>query len=354
MSACLSVCLSVRSHFGRGHRASLVVRLLACLPACLPACPSACLPPRGGIMPSLQVVPASSPPWGPEDFLREARGIKTTAQSRDSRKGYTNEEVATLAQSLVAHMPGTFVDLLRSDMVLECGQPVQLGGTDTQRWQDRITDEAIGKARTWLLGIVSACPTKVPAQYLVADAFLVANACMNGRVLRVPSNMLMSPNIITWTSAMAAQAGINSTRMIQHIRHLWRKPLEGPSNMVIDKIKALMRPAPRPAALMYADLMRHGFTPNCKKCDHIVAYGDGNDAKNRKHSEACRTRILEVLAKDEDGQRRIAQAEFRAQRSIAEHIEKTVDESMVDESALGLRELDPPSPKRRRRRVAQA
>ena len=31
-----------------------------------------------------------------------------------------------------------------------------------------------------------------------------------------------------------------------------------------------------------------------------------------------------VLAGDEDGQRRIAQAEFRAQKSIAEHIEKTV------------------------------
>ena len=172
-----------------------------------------------------------------------------------------------MAQSLVAHMPRMLVDLLRSDMVLECGQPVQLGGTDTQRWQDRITDEAIGKARTWLLGIVSACPTKVPAQYLVADAFLVANACMNGRVLRVPSDMVMSPNIMTLTSAMAAQAGVNSTRMIQHIRHLWRRPLEGPSNMhpVIDEIKALMRPRPpRGLFIMSADLTRYGFTRNCE------------------------------------------------------------------------------------------
>jgi hypothetical protein len=120
--------------------------------------------------------------------------------------------------------------------------------------------------------------------------------------------------------------------------------------------------------------------------------------------------MLEKLANDEDGQRRIAQAEFRAQKSIveciektkrrlvqisseiseleqtrdalvaqvrdaakqrrvhrinaqmreaakqrriahtsiAEHIEKTADESMIDESVLVLRELDPPSPKRRR------
>ena len=65
-----------------------------------------------------------------------------------------------MAQSLVAHMPGTFVDLLRSDMVLEgdlqLGEPVQLGGTN----KDQVTDEAIAGAHTWLLGIVSACPKK--------------------------------------------------------------------------------------------------------------------------------------------------------------------------------------------------
>ena len=61
-----------------------------------------------------------------------------------------------MAQSLVAHMPGPFVDLLRSDMVLEGGQPmqlgepVQLGGTN----KDQVTDEAIAGARMWLLSIV--------------------------------------------------------------------------------------------------------------------------------------------------------------------------------------------------------
>jgi hypothetical protein len=162
---------------------------------------------------------------------------------------------------------------------------------------------------------------------------------------------------------MAVQAGVNSKRMIQHIRRLWQKSTHG-VHMVIDEIKALMRPAlvctwPRHedgqresiANRLYikcTDLTRHGFTPNCRKCDHIVAYGNGHHGHNWNHSEACRTRILKALAKDEDGQRRIALAKFRAQRSIAEHIEKTADESMIDESALVLRELDPPSPKRRR------
>ena len=77
-----------------------------------------------------------------------------------------------MAQSLVAHMPGMFVDLLRSDMVLEGGQPVQLGGAN----KDQVTDEAIAGAHTWLLGIVSACPTKVPGRHLVGDAFLVASS----------------------------------------------------------------------------------------------------------------------------------------------------------------------------------
>jgi hypothetical protein len=168
----------------------------------------------------------------------------------------------------------------------------------------------------------------------------------------------------------------------------------GLSNNGIDEINAL--PRHYPVAIKYTDLLRHGFTRTCPKCFSYVR----GPQSGHHHSKACRTRILEALAKDVDGQRRIAQAEFRAQkaiaehiektkrrlsseittlvamrrqvhrinaqmreaakqpriaqaelraqRSIAEHIEKTADESMIDESVLVLRELDPPSPKRRR------
>ena len=90
---------------------------------------------------------------------------------------------------------------------------------------------------------------------------------------------------------------------------------------------------------------------HCKKCpasDDAPQLAQPQARSPDRAIESCRTRILEALAKDEDGQRRVAQAELRAQRSIAEHIEKTADESMIDESALLLRELDSPSPKRRR------
>jgi hypothetical protein len=144
-----------------------------------------------------------------------------------------------MAQSLVAHMPATFVDLLRSDVKLGGGQPVQLGGTE----KDRVTDEAIAANRTWLLGIVSVCPTTVASHYLIADAFLVANEYMNGRVLIVPP---------AWTAmtqrAMAVQAGVNCKKMIQYIRSLWRRSAHasrGPSSIWVDEIKGLMRCAVR-------------------------------------------------------------------------------------------------------------
>ena len=260
-----------------------------------------------------------------------------------------------MAQSLVAHMPGTFVDLLimMSDNMVPSRQPVQLGGPD----KDQVADEAIAGASMWLRAIVSACPTKVPGQHLIADAFLVANACMNGRLFRVPSNLYgwaapQSPRMERaskkLTSTMAAQAGVNSKRMISHIWHLWRNhygssniDVQGPignAPSVINEINALMRPplvAHRrimtPVRIGYTDLARHGFTPHCPKCDRIQA---GERSPGTIHDATCRTRILKLLAKDERGLCRTAQAEFRAQWSIAEHIEKMADESMIDESAL--------------------
>ena len=70
------------------------------------------------------------------------------------------------------------------------------------------------------------------------------------------------------------------------------------------------------------DLEQHGYTANCPKCDHITQYGNGKESQNYNHSEACRRRLLDEIAKSEEGQRRIAQAELRAQRSIAEHLER--------------------------------
>ena len=106
------------------------------------------------------------------------------------------------------------------------------------------------------------------------------------------------------------------------------------------------------------DVQESDSAIHCKKCpasDDAPQPAQPQARSPDRAIESCRTRILEALAKDEDGQRRVAQAELRAQRSIAEHIEKTADESMIEESALVLRELDSPSPKRRRpSMIAQA
>ena len=76
------------------------------------------------------------------------------------------------------------------------------------------------------------------------------------------------------------------------------------------------------------DLHRHGYTPNCPRCDRIIA---NKSFIWHKHSEICRQRITEKLSKTEEGQQRIEKAnrhaEFYSSEISQNMISKTTQET---------------------------
>ena len=70
-----------------------------------------------------------------------------------------------------------------------------------------------------------------------------------------------------------------------------------------------------------SDLDLHGYTQNCPRCQHILIHGPKE--ANVKHSEQCRTRLMEAIAKTPEGQLRIQKAMDKADRYIAEHLRRS-------------------------------
>jgi len=64
------------------------------------------------------------------------------------------------------------------------------------------------------------------------------------------------------------------------------------------------------------DIKAFGLTRGCQKCDHELRYGPGRTTKG--HSDACRQRIVECLSGTEEGLRRLAAADERANHYIDE------------------------------------
>ena len=76
---------------------------------------------------------------------------------------------------------------------------------------------------------------------------------------------------------------------------------------------------PRRFRINKHDLDTHGYTEGCQQCDHIVRYGSSKAGTN--HSDRCRVRMIQEIAKTEAGQQRLMQWNERVNRSIAEKIE---------------------------------
>ena len=66
------------------------------------------------------------------------------------------------------------------------------------------------------------------------------------------------------------------------------------------------------------DLANHGFTEDCPQCEHIRAYGDPRPGQT--HSPTCRARVMHEVGKTALGQARLAKAEERVDRALAEHV----------------------------------
>ena len=79
------------------------------------------------------------------------------------------------------------------------------------------------------------------------------------------------------------------------------------------------RPAAKPRRgryITHADLMRYGYTSRCLRCEYLKRYTSGCPS-SVPHSESCRTRIGEALAKDPHQQWRF-QSRLRMDMLLAE------------------------------------
>ena len=65
-------------------------------------------------------------------------------------------------------------------------------------------------------------------------------------------------------------------------------------------------PAPKQLYIRKAELLKHGFTPGCPRCDDAIA----NKASTALHSEPCRKRIEAAIAADPEAKARLEAAEF--------------------------------------------
>ena len=130
------------------------------------------------------------------------------------------------------------------------------------------------------------------------------------------------PNVQKWNKdAMAA------VRITPWNLHEAAKP------DVIFREKVDARPEPegqvqlaRRVYIKPADIAQYGYISGCPKCEHEMKYGAGRSSA--PHSEKCRQRIMEDLAKTDEGQARIARASARldiAARELGEPLREDVE-----------------------------
>jgi len=77
---------------------------------------------------------------------------------------------------------------------------------------------------------------------------------------------------------------------------------------------------PRSFKITKMDVQMHGYTDNCPQCDHIRSYGEPRPGQT--HTPTCRARIMHEIGQSVQGQARLAAAQERTDRALADHVER--------------------------------
>ena len=80
-----------------------------------------------------------------------------------------------------------------------------------------------------------------------------------------------------------------------------------------------------------ADLVKHGYTKNCPRCQHIMTHGANTGTM--PHSEECRRRIMEEIGKTPEGRARIEKMAARSEQFLEDHARR--QDAQADSSAQG-------------------
>ena len=79
-------------------------------------------------------------------------------------------------------------------------------------------------------------------------------------------------------------------------------------------------PQHRRMQILASDIRDHGYTIGCPACGNLKR----NIATRKGHNEACRSRIMQELAKSDSGRQRLEREGQRVNQNLADHIAREV------------------------------
>jgi hypothetical protein len=153
---------------------------------------------------------------------------KSTRSCSLKRSAWGKADAETLASAFYENLPVAAQQLLFNGL-FKGSCLVNIGDAAETR-KDLKTNAC------WLKGILSVVSDRVPSGYLIADALILLDHTVGGKLLHPPPGQSKPELAIIEACKMK--------RLLGHLRHLWRNA-DGSWDETVQELKDLVKPAPR-------------------------------------------------------------------------------------------------------------
>ena len=203
---------------------------------------------------------------------------------------------------------------------------------------------------TRLLGFAEVCRYKIDPKEVQKNATMAARwttgvfigMCkMTGRYLVwndvsviAARSILRMPDVQKWNKDRVDAIAMRPYQLHKPVepRVIFKEAADEIPQEAADTLRLIRR-----LYIKKSDIEAFGYTEGCVKCDHDMKYGFGRTTKG--HSDQCRKRITEELAKTPAGMERIMAASGRAERFLTEYHEKGLgDDNPAQEESDAVRQ----------------
>ena len=180
----------------------------------------------------------------------------------------------------------------------------------------------------YFLGVISRT-----TEYLIATTEGIVKCASIKRLLDGRAYDPACLEEVTKTFFEYIKEGAKST--MKKVRFADETPHENPNR---DPIESQRNPAPYGLRLTKDDFKEHGWTGGCKGCEWMEA---GEVGYSKRHTQECRTRMSEAIARTAKGAERHEQAERRKDKWVEEVTSKDIEEKdKVDDEPNQEEDLD--------------
>ncbi len=153
---------------------------------------------------------------------------KSTRSCSTKRCAWGKADAETIASAFYEHLPEAAQQLLFNGL---------FKGSSLVKLCDAVeTLKDLKVNACWLKGVLSVVSDRVPSGYLVADALILLDQKVDGKLLNPPPGRSKAELAIIEASKIK--------RLLGHLRHLWRNA-DGSYDETILELKALVTKAPR-------------------------------------------------------------------------------------------------------------